>query len=67
MTAAAVLGIDTCPMEGFEPEKFDDILGLLGTDYASVVCCAAGYRMPDDRYAAMKKVRFRPDDVIVRI
>lgn len=67
MTAAAVLGIDTCPMEGFEPEKFDDILGLLGTDYASVVGCAAGYRMPDDRYAAMKKVRFRPDDVIVRI
>lgn len=67
MAAAAVMGIDTCPMEGFEPAKFDEILGLTGTGWASVVCCAAGYRLPDDRFAAMKKVRFVPGDVIVRI
>jgi nitroreductase len=67
MASAALLGIDTCPMEGFEPEKFDQILGLKGTDYASVVCCAAGYRAADDKYAGHKKVRFKPDDVIVRI
>lgn len=66
MAAAAVLGIDTCPMEGFEPEKFDEILGLQGTGYASVVACAAGYRLNEDRYAAMKKVRFKPEDVVVR-
>ena len=28
MTAAALLGVDTCPMEGFEPAKYDEILGL---------------------------------------
>lgn len=67
MAAAALMGIDTCPMEGFEPAKFDEILGLAGTEWTSVVCCAAGYRLPDDRFASMRKVRFRPEDVIVRI
>jgi nitroreductase len=67
MAGAAVIGVDTCPMEGFEPDKFDEILALKGTGFASVVCCAAGYRAADDKYATTKKVRFKPDDVIVRI
>jgi nitroreductase len=67
LASAAVLGVDTCPMEGFAPAKFDEILGLAGTDYASVVACAAGYRSADDPSAARKKVRFKTDDVIVRI
>jgi nitroreductase len=67
MAGAAVIGVDTCPMEGFEPDKFDEILALKGTGLASVVCCAAGYRAADDKYAVTKKVRFKPDDVIVRI
>lgn len=67
LAAAAVLGVDTCPMEGFAPEKFDEILGLAGTDYASVVACAAGYRAADDLSATRKKVRFKPEDLIVRI
>ena len=29
--------------------------------------CAAGYRAADDKYAAIKKVRFKPDEVIVRV
>jgi nitroreductase len=67
MAAAAVLGIDTCPMEGIEPPKYDQILGLTGSNYATVVACAAGYRLPDDKYATMKKVRFKPEEVVVRI
>lgn len=67
MASAALLGVDTCPMEGIEPAKYDDILGLAGSNFATVVACAAGYRMPDDKYAAAKKVRFKPDDVVVRI
>ena len=67
MVSAAVLGIDTCPMEGIEPEKYDEILGLAGSNYATVVACAAGYRLPEDKYANIKKVRFKPEDVIVRI
>ena len=66
IACAALMGIDTCPMEGFEPEKFDEILGLKGTGWASVVCCAAGYRVPDERFAQMKKVRFRTEDVVER-
>lgn len=67
MVSAAVLGVDTCPMEGLEPEKYDEILGLKDTGYATVVACCAGYRLPDDKYATTKKVRFKPEDVIVRI
>jgi nitroreductase len=67
MVSAAVLGVDTCPMEGIEPEKYDEILGLAGSNYATVVACAAGFRLPDDKYANTKKVRFKPEDVIVRV
>jgi nitroreductase len=66
MVSAAVLGVDTCPMEGIEPDKYDEILGLAGSNYATVVACAAGYRLPEDKYANTKKVRFKPEDVIVR-
>ena len=67
LASAALLGVDTCPMEGFEPARFDEILGLTGTDYASVVACAVGYRAADDKNAARKKVRFKAEEVIVRI
>lgn len=67
MASAAVMGVDTCPMEGFEAAKFDAILGLDGTDLTSVVACAAGFRLADERYAQMKKVRFKAEDVVVRI
>lgn len=66
MTAAALLGVDTCPMEGFEPPEVDEILGLAGSGHTSVVACAAGYRAADDKYATTKKVRFPADEVIVR-
>lgn len=63
MTSAAMLGIDTCPMEGFEPEKYDEILGLKDTDYASLVCCAVGYRSSEDAYAKAAKVRYGRDEL----
>lgn len=66
MTAAALLGVDTCPMEGFEPARFDEILGLGPRGLASAVACAAGYRSPDDRHAALPKVRFPAEQVIER-
>ncbi len=67
LASLAVLGVDGCPMEGIDPEKVDAVLGLTGTPLTSVVACAAGYRASDDKYAAMPKVRFPVDDVIVRI
>ena len=64
MTCAAVMGIDACPMEGFQPEKYDELLELRAGDYSSLVCLALGYRSADDKYASMKKVRFSKADVV---
>ena len=67
MTCAAVLGVDTCPMEGIEPANYDKILGLDGTEFETVVACAAGYRAADDKYAQLAKVRFPASEVIQHI
>ena len=65
MTAAAVLGVDTCPFEGIEPKKYDEILGLTGSGWKTVCACPAGFRSEDDKYADAKKVRFDAKDLIV--
>jgi nitroreductase len=67
MTSAALLGIDTCPMEGMEPDKYDEVLGLEKLGLSTIVACPAGYRLATDNYASLPKVRFRKEDVIVRI
>lgn len=67
MTSAAALGVDTCPMEGFEPAKYDEILGLPAEGVNAVVGCCVGYRSADDRYATAKKVRFPIEELIKRI
>jgi nitroreductase len=67
MTSAALLGVDTCAMEGIEPAKFDEILGLDALGYASCCACAAGYRSAEDQRAGLPKVRFRTEDVILHI
>jgi nitroreductase len=64
MTCAAVLGVDACPMEGFVPAEYDHVLGLENSGFASVVCCALGYRAASDKYAALPKVRFEVKDVV---
>ena len=67
LTAAAMLGIDTCPMEGFVPAQYDEILGLPEKGLTAAVACAAGYRAADDKYAALPKVRFPASKLIVHI
>jgi nitroreductase len=64
MTSAAVLGIDTCPMEGFVPNKYDEVLGLPAQGYKAVVVCPAGYRSDEDHSAQRPKVRFKTEDVV---
>lgn len=64
MTSAALLGIDTCAIEGFSPAEYDRILGLEGSDYRSRVACACGYRSPDDKYASLAKVRYPASELI---
>jgi nitroreductase len=64
MAAAAVLGVDTCPMEGINPAKYDELLGISAQGYQTIVACAAGYRAPEDKYAQAPKVRFKAEDVL---
>ena len=65
MTSAALLGVDTCAIEGFAPAEYDTILGLREEGYSSVVCLALGYRSPEDKYAGIAKVR-RPAAELIR-
>ena len=67
MTSAALLGIDTCPMEGIVPGQYDEILGLDAQGYKTVVVAAAGYRAATDKYATLPKVRFTPEEVITHV
>lgn len=64
MLAAAVLGIDACPMEGISKEGYDHVLGLAGSGYSTAVACALGYRADSDRYAKAPKARFARSQVI---
>lgn len=67
MVAAAMLGVDTCPMEGINMPEYDKLLGLNGSGYTSVLGCAVGYRHAEDVQATAKKVRFDPESLITRI
>jgi len=67
MAAAALLGVDTCPMEGLDPAAYDKALGLEGTGYFTVVACPAGYRSSEDKSAARAKVRFPKNHVLTHI
>ena len=65
MTAAALRGIDTCPMEGFERDKYDAILGLAPLGLTTAVVCPVGHRAATDKYAALAKVRFCRDELVI--
>ncbi len=67
LTSAALLGIDACPMEGFDRGQFDEILGLKAKGYASAVIATVGYRSPEDKYAAAPKVRFTKDRLFINV
>ncbi|HEY9298963.1 MAG TPA: NAD(P)H-dependent oxidoreductase [Phormidium sp.] len=64
MTCAAMLEIDTCPMEGFNSAKYNELLGLTEQGYSAVVVCPLGYRAADDKYAVMPKVRFPTEELV---
>ncbi len=65
MSAAAMMQIDACPMEGIVPEQYDELLGLKGTEFGTQAVLAAGYRAADDGYQSRKKVRFEKSEVFL--
>ncbi len=64
LETAALLKIDSVPMEGLDPEAYDEILGLNGSGYKTAMAVALGYRSQDDKYQLMKKVRFPESELI---
>jgi nitroreductase len=67
MSSAAMMGIDTCPIEGISPPNYDEILGLNSTQFSTRVVCALGYRSSGDNYAMAAKVRYPLNQVIREI
>jgi nitroreductase len=67
IAAASTYGVDAGPMEGFDPAKCDEILGLKEMGLRSVVLCAMGYRSGEDPYSKLAKVRFPQSKVVINI
>lgn len=67
LTYAAVTGIETCPMEGFDPKAYDDILGFTDRGYTTSVVATAGHRRVNDKRAHDHKVRFPIGEVIINV
>ncbi|MCF4102467.1 NAD(P)H-dependent oxidoreductase [Gillisia sp. M10.2A] len=67
LSAAADLRIDVCPMEGFDPQKFDDILNLKEKGLTTAVIAPIGYRSADDKMQHATKVRKSSTDLINRL
>lgn len=67
MTAAGDLKIDSCPMEGFNPIAYQQELGLKDKGLMPVALLPVGYRMADDQYSQMKKVRRELTDFVIEV
>ncbi len=67
LTYCAVEGIDTCPMEGFVSDAYDDILGLNKMGLKSVLVVPIGIRSSDDHHQNLPKVRRNTGDIIKHI
>ncbi|WBX74197.1 NAD(P)H-dependent oxidoreductase [Tenacibaculum pacificus] len=67
MTVAANEKIDSCPMEGFIPQKYDEILGLDKHNLTSVLVLPVGFRAEDDYMKDLKKVRKNIEDIIIEM
>lgn len=64
MKSAALLKIDSCPLEGFDPAAYNEILGLKGTHWGAVAAVALGHRSAEDATSKNKKVRFAKSRVV---
>jgi len=60
MTAGAYIGVDSCPIEGFEKEKVEEILGLDTNQYQVAMVLPFGYRLNEQS----EQLRLDFDEVI---
>ena len=67
MNAAAELKIDVCPMEGFVPAQYNEILGLDKLNLNASLVAAIGYRSEEDASQNYKKVRKSKENLFVTL
>ncbi|WP_420005297.1 nitroreductase family protein [Arenibacterium sp. LLYu02] len=68
LAAAAELGVDSTPMEGFDADQVDEILGLKAKGLRSKVILPLGYRQEDaDWLLPMAKVRKSAETLVTEI
>ena len=67
MNAAADLKIDVTPMEGFEPEKVNEILGLNAQGLHASLLATVGYRSVEDATQHYKKVRKSTEELFITL
>jgi nitroreductase len=67
MTVCAIEGIDSCPMEGFVPSKYDEILNLKERGLKSALLLPVGYRAEDDMFSGFLKVRKKIEDTVIEL
>lgn len=66
LVAAATEGVDSTPMEGFNPQMVDEVLNLKEMGLKSVLLLPLGYRDGDNDYLAnLKKVRWDDKDFFI--
>jgi nitroreductase len=67
LNAAAELNIDVTPMEGFEPEKVNEILGLTELGLNASLMATIGYRHADDATQHYTKVRKSDEELFINL
>ena len=66
ISAAAAMRIDTCPMEGFSPQQYVEILGLEEKGLMPFALLTVGYRGEGDPFADLPKVRKKKSDFVLQ-
>lgn len=66
IAGASQMGIDTAPMGGFDPAKYDEILGLTEQGLHACVVCAIGHRSDTDEAATRAKSRFGLEEIVIK-
>lgn len=67
LTVCAIEKVDSCPIEGFSPDKYDEYLALSEKGLSAVLVMAVGHRAKDDVFSEFKKVRRGVDELVIEI
>jgi nitroreductase/dihydropteridine reductase len=67
LATCGALEIDSCPMEGFVPSEYDELLNLNEKNLHAAVVLPIGYRAEDDATQHQTKVRQPLEEMVIRV